>query len=228
MKLSELVYRCVKNTVHYDDRGFTYTNFIKGLYNDSPDYATNINNVYFPLNEAIARLSDTEKIPYRVEEVSVDDEGIVLLSNLSKQCKEVIDVAYGNKKIASSRYGINAIIINEKLPTSLLFNTNRKVQVEYKEDIPYFDESSYNYEIDEDTDLIDEENSFDVDLQEHGITNGMCNYIIEYTSGRLMENYDPQLSNMHITRAEQYFANLRTASQAFQQKVVHKEVSIED
>ena len=40
-------------------------------------------------------------------------------------------------------------------------------------------------------------------------TDGMCNYIMEYVMGKLTEQISPEIANMHITRAEQYFNGLK-------------------
>jgi hypothetical protein len=82
------------------------------------------------------------------------------------------------------------------------FNSFNKIFIEYKEDIKSFSE-------------LDDE-----DLKEYGITDSMCNYIIEYVSGRLLEPISAELSNMHISRAESYFANIKPVEQAFPQKTV--------
>lgn len=69
MLLSKLVFLSVKNVIYLDDTSFNYEGFINGDFDNDVDYATNINNVFSPLNEAIGRLSDLERIPYIVEEV---------------------------------------------------------------------------------------------------------------------------------------------------------------
>ena len=201
MNLSKLVYLCVKNAIYYDDTSFIYESFLEGLFNNSPDYATNINNVYTPLNEAIARLSDLERIPYQVEECTIDPSGIIHLNKCTKPVKEVVNIAEVNqfgvyKKLAHRPFGLGKVLVAD------YFNSFNKIFIEYKEDIKSFSE-------------LDDE-----DLKEYGITDSMCNYIIEYVSGRLLEPISAELSNMHISRAESYFANIKPVEQAFPQKTV--------
>lgn len=209
MKLSELVYLCIKNAIYYDDFSFTREEFLNGSFANSPDYATNINNVFTPLNEAIARLSDLERIPYHVGECKVEN-GMVNLNTLNKNVKEVINVAVSNgngsyQKIAHRPFGLGKIFVTD------YFNSLNKVYVEYKEDIPVFSFGNNFSPILE-----------DYELKEFGITDSMCNYIIEYVVGRLTEPISAELSNMHISRAESYFANIRPVTQAFaQQNVVN-------
>ena len=99
MKLTELAYNCVKNVSLFDDNGFTLEKFIEinteSSQEDYFDYDLSINNVFAPINEAISRLSDLEKIPYRVEEVTESD-GIIDLTTLLCACKEVMNVAGNN------------------------------------------------------------------------------------------------------------------------------------
>lgn len=224
MKLSKLVYLCIKNVIYFDDTSFSYEEFVNGSFNSTPDYATNINNVFSPLNEAISRLSDLERIPYRVEECTVDKSGIILLEELEHDVKEVLNVAevYSDgsyKKLAHRPFGIGKVHVTE------YFNSFNKIFVEYKEDIPVFDETYMPYKnFYEEV----EENPLDLDLTKYGITNSMCNYIIEYVQGKLYEQTSVEIANMHITRSEQYFNNVKPATASFSQQRVRNAYRIGD
>ena len=207
MKLSKLVYQCIKNVVYSDDTSFSYAEFLKGTFNNSADYATNINNVFAPLNEAIARLSDLERIPYRVEACNVVDN-IIDLNYCIYPVKEVISVAQRVYvrfiKLDHKPFGLDKVYVNDCPPYGYTY-------IEYKEDIPMFDETYYSYAAnDEDV----------VDLKNYGITDSMCNYIIEYVMGKLYEPISAEVANMHITRAEQYFVNIKPTTSAFAQQTV--------
>ena len=65
-------------------------------------------------------------------------------------------------------------------------------------------------------------------LKEYGITDSMCNYIIEYVKGKLFEQENPDVANMHITRAEQYFNNIKPSTSAFSQQVVRTVYGVGD
>ena len=212
MKLSKLAYLCIKNVVYFDDSSFTYEEFLKGTFKDSPDYSVNINNVYTPLNEAIARLSDLERIPYRVEECTITD-GVIDLNQCEKLVKEVVSVAqpsYGGfNKLTHRPFGLGKVYVTDYSPYSDTY-------IEYKEDIPTFDNSNIPY-VTYSEEIIYEN---DVELRTIGISDSMCNYIIEYVVGRLYEPINADISNMHITRAEQYFANIKPTTSAFAQRVV--------
>ena len=232
MHLTELAYNCVKNVSLFDDNGFTLEKFIEinteSSSEDYFDYDVAINNVFAPINEAIARLSDLDRIPCRVEQMSVTN-GVIDLSTLTTHpAKEVVNVAIYDSdahdyiKLNTRPFGINKVLITN--PYNL---TSNKVFVEYKEDIKHFTSTDMKASV-----SFDDESGYniswnnDVELTEYGITNSMCNYIIEYSKGVLMEQIDASLANMHITRAEQYFNNIRVAGQSFSQQVVTKKYRI--
>ena len=213
MKLSELVYQCVKNVAFNDDTSFSFENFLEGNFDGDADYATHINNAFIAVNEAIARLSDLERIPYRVEECEIEDR-IIELSKLDKEVKEVVNVAQafisGCNKIPHRPFGINRVYVTDYNPLSLTY-------IEYKEDIPFFTKSNIKYETNDETFEFDDNS---VDLKTYGITNSMCNYIIEYVMGKLFEPSSVEIANMHLSRAETYFMNIRPTTSAFVQKTV--------
>ena len=218
MKLSKLVYQCVKNVHYFDDSSFSYEGFVHGDFDNNVDYATNINNVFAPLNEAIARLSDLERIPYRVEECAIVED-IIKLSDCDYPVKEVISVAQGSYrgfvKLVHRPFGLGNIYVYDYSPYARTF-------IEYKEDIPMFNETYYSRS---NSEFFLEQNE-DTELRDYGITDSMCNYIIEYVMGRLYEATSAELANMHITRAEQYFSGIRSVTSAFAQRVVHNTYTV--
>lgn len=225
MKLSKLVYLCVKNVILYDDESFSYDGFIKGKFNGNPDYATSINNVFSAINQAISRLSDLERLPYRVEEITLEDYAFNI-SDLEHNLKEIVAIAYidSYKNITPLTFEIvgNQVIVKGVV-------SNAKVHVEYKEDIFFIQGESYYYEytvneLGEDT-LI---TSKDIELRDLGINDQMCNAIVEYAKGVLNEGVEAALANMHITRAEQYFMNINPVRSGLSQTVVVKKWGVND
>lgn len=225
MKLSKLVYLCVKNVILYDDESFSYDGFIKGKFNGNPDYATSINNVFSAINQAISRLSDLERLPYRVEEITLEDYAFNI-SDLEHNLKEIVAIAYidSYKNITPLTFEIlgNQVIVKGVV-------SNAKVHVEYKEDIFFIQGESYYYEytvneLGEDT-LI---TSKDIELRDLGINDQMCNAIVEYAKGVLNEGVETALANMHITRAEQYFVNINPVRSGLAQTVVVKKWGAND
>lgn len=225
MKLSKLVYLCVKNVILYDDESFSYDGFIKGKFNGNPDYATSINNVFSAINQAISRLSDLERLPYRVEEVTLEDYAFNI-SDLEHNLKEIVAIAYidSYKNITPLTFEIlgNQVIVKGVV-------SDAKVHVEYKEDIFFIQNESYYYEytvneLGEDT-LI---TSKDIELRDLGINDQMCNAIVEYAKGVLNEGVETVLANMHMTRAEQYFMNINPVRSGLSQTVVVKKWGVND
>ena len=218
MNLSKLVYLCVKNAIYFDDASFSFDSFKKGMFDGDPEYALNINNVYLPLNEAIARLSDLERIPYKIVKVSNIQDNFVSLKTIEKDndlnIKEVVNVFYlntssNNYEKVSHKYFWNKVLLLSNYDKNNLY-------LEVKEDIPHFDSTMYHYN--EDSGSTIEE--FDLDLKDYGINDSMCNYLMEYVMGKLTEQISPEIANMHISRAESYFNNLKANSDNFVQRQV--------
>lgn len=216
MKLSRLVYECVKNAIYYDDASFTYEQFLMGRYDGDPDYATNIQNVFSPINEAIMRLGDLERIPYRVDDVVATD-GFFPKSTLNKPCRSIVGIAtMKNGEIHPLQFRE----IGDKVYVQGI--CDGALLCEYKEDIEPFGTYSYTY------DYVPNElggyslygTPSDVELKDHNISDAMCSAIMEYAKGSLNEQVAAELANMHTTRGEQYFANIEPAKSALRQGTV--------
>ena len=217
MYLSKLVFLCVKNVLYFNDPSFNETDFLKGSFDNDSDYGTSINNVFQPLNTAIAVLSDYDLIPYRVESVKCLN-GVIDLTKLEHECKEVVNVGClfngRHTKLEHADYGVNKVKLlrNSFTPT---------VDVEYKEDIPTFeryDIPTKEFDKDKDEWVLNEN---DVDLKkEFGITETMCQYIIEFVQGKLLEPIAPELANLHKFNAENCFKNMNVAKSLYRQKSI--------
>lgn len=208
MKLSTLAYLCIKNSLYMDNESFNEQDFVDGKWDNSTDFATAIVNVFTPLNEAISRLNDLNKIPYTVVEINSDGN----LLDLSKySIQKVLNVAQlihnDYKRIENRPFGRDMILLTSN------FSSRKPFYVEFKQEIPVFSRLDF---YDNDKDL----------YTEYGINNAMCQYIIEYVGAKFYESTDPNVSNMHITRAEQYFANIDTATMCFSPKGVNNKYSI--
>ena len=210
MKLSELTYAVVKNVKYLEDTGFTYNAFLNKNYDDDQDYANSINNAMAPINEAIHRLSDRNKILYQIASLGVPNDSLVNTSTFAKHIKKIKSVFYMNGdqylKIGYREFGKGFIFIQSV--------TKCPLYVEYIEDIPTFSKD----------DVYDKDK--DIDLYNLGINETMCSYIIEYAQGKLQEPIAPELANMHITRAEQYMDDLDEQQTGFNQEVVANKYGI--
>ena len=216
MKLSKLAYQCVKNAIYYDDPSFTYEQFLMGKHDSNPDYANNIRNVFGPINAAVMRLGDLERIPYRVDKVDLE-EGFFPKSDLSKACRSVVAVATMKD---GAPYPLSFKDFGDKVLVERA--SGGAVLVEYKEDIPPFNTESYTYDY-----VLNDLGGYslygtpsDIELKDYGITDAMCWAIVEYVKGSLNEQVDSQLANMHMNRAEQYFSNIEPAKSALRQQTI--------
>lgn len=209
MKLSEITYQVVKNVKYLDDTGFTYEAFMNGDYDGDQDYAMSFNNAMAPINEAIHRLSDRNKIAFRVASLGIPSNSLVEISHLKhiKKIKSLFYMDNGDFEVVGFReYGKGLVFIERVL--------KKQLHIQYIEDIPSFSMS----------DIREEEH--DIDLESIGITETMCDYIVEYAQGKLQEPIAPELANMHVTRAEQYFDDLDEQQVVFSQKLVTRKFRI--
>ena len=226
MKLSELVFLTVKNAIYLDDVSFTYDSFKRDfdIFNDSAEYGNYIQNAMLGINEAIARLNDLNRIPFRIsDKLEVSDNQVTLPeyititntnANKNVYIKEIIAVARVTKG------GIIPINFRQLSRTQIyvFVGTADDIQVEFKLDIPHFSNNDFRYEEDEIDSTLTEIK--DIDLYTFGINDSMCNYIMEYASAKLTSDVNESVSNLHINRAEQYFANIAPYRSAFAQSVV--------
>lgn len=204
MKLSELVFQCIKYGAYLSDTNFLYDAFMNGDFDNDVEYKDAIDKVWFPLNEALHRLAVKDKIPNRVVELSVDGNVATFKEDATDEerniaIRNIRNVFQGSKKIAHRRVGNMLILYG--------FSGSKPIFAEYKVDIPNFDKDNFK--------------SNDKDLgEEYGITETACSFIIEYVKSGLLEEIQPEMAYQHRTVAEQYFADLDTYNNGFEQMVV--------
>ena len=209
IKLSRVVYEIVKNVKYLDDPSFTYESFITGQYDNDIDYSNSINNVFTPLNTAIHRLSDRNKLKNKIKVLSPANKGLIDISEISDDIKTIVNVFYfqntgGYVKVNHRELGRDLIMITP--------SDNLKVYyMEYVQDIERFTREDFYYR---------ETEQKDIDLKEYGINNTMVDYIIEYCKGMLFETIAPEIANLHLTRAEQYFNDLDNQQTLFSQQTI--------
>lgn len=221
MQLSKLVYEVVKNVKYLEDTGFTYEAFARGEYDNDLDYKNSINNAFSPINEAIHRLSDRNKIKHKIELIGkANNNGIIDLDTLAYDINKIINVfslLNGNYVHVEFReFGKDKLLVTS--------NSDNELYLEYIQDICHFSKDDI-YFFTDNNNIIEKK---DVDLKkDYGITETMCSYIIEYAAGRLLEPIAPELANMHITRSEQYFDDLEEQQTPFSQNKITTKYRIE-
>lgn len=207
MKLSELVFECVKDSISLPNSNIGYASFLSGEITDKKDYQLQISNVFSALNLGFSRLYTYDKIPYFVVPQKISNCSF----DFPKNKGEIVNIAqycnYGFEKL-------NFKILNiDKNQHVVVFNTsNNTVFVEYKKMIPQFNNDDLVPLVNSGTEIID--NNIDL-LEEYNISNEMCNYLKEFVKGYIMEIYAPDLAARHNSLAEQYFNGIEETYTAF-------------
>ena len=201
MKLSQLVYECIKSSSNLQTNNFTYEAFMDSTYSDKLDFSYQFANVFSALNLALSRLADSNKIPFKVD-TDIEVKNKYVEFNKGKVFNIVI-----LKNGDYERIGFRTLEQNKKYLLETNLNVS-KVAVEYLPTLPHI----FNWE-----DMKEK----DADLEDTwGINDLMCSYIIEFVKGQIMEIYSPEIANLHNNRAEQYFADIKRAQTSFYQKKI--------
>ena len=101
MKVSDLFYRAVKNVYKIADSSFTLSAFRSGDFDrnaEDPDYFATINSISLPINEAVARLSNLDRIPWRtasIEKIGYADTQYVKNGTLRLPISEFREIYFG-------------------------------------------------------------------------------------------------------------------------------------
>lgn len=210
MKISRLAYECVRHSISTPDNAMTYENFIDGEY-PKEDYSEQIEGVYDSLNRAFARLHDLGKVGLKVVAVEKTSdipndakEYLTEDGELHIDEGEIVNIVdkltgdFSNYSFRSVDNGHTAYV-DDAIPG--------KLYVEYRPDIPQFDE---NYVSDKG----------DVELRDLGVSDSACRAVEEFVKADLMEYLAPDMSIIHSNRAEAYFEALPYAQSSFYQRRV--------
>lgn len=221
MKLSKLVYEVVKSVSFNDDTNFTYDGFIRGQYDNDFQYAVAINNAFTPISTAIHRLSDRGKIKNKIHIIRPQPRSQLLdISEIKDKIKKIVSVFH--IKSDGDYQKVDYREIGDGLLLVITFSQGHYYYIEYEEDIPRFSHNDYYYRDLEEGAI----ESKDIELKHYGISETMTDYIISYCKGMLLEEVAPEIANMHLTRAEQYFADLEPQQTSFLQNRVEKRYKI--
>lgn len=217
MKLSKLVFECVRDSITLPNVNMNYVSFVNGDYDNTKDYINQISGVFGALNLALSRLYDNNKTLFQVKDVEIENNeflfndgeivNIVLIKNSNYKHYE-----FRSLKKGKDRY---VHILGNDIPKVLT--------VEYKPAIPHFDkENMTRISLDQDNETIVVDNN--IELEDYGITDAMCSYLKEFVEAQLTEYIDPVMSNNHNNRAEQYFQTIKQATTSFYQpRICNKE-----
>lgn len=214
MRLSKLAFECVKNTINLPtNKNLNYISFIRGEYDNIRDYTLQIGGVFTALNLAIARLVTNNKIAFLTDKIIIEPRRLYQIIKFEKG--QILNVVF-LKNDGYDRIEFRNINATEYM-VSAAINKETEAIVEYRPNLPFF--TLEDIQTTSDTEL----NENDVELIDFGVTDLMCNYLIEFVKGQLLETMDANLASLHISRAEQYFAQMPTYSTSFyQQKIRNK------
>lgn len=209
MKLSRLVFECVKDSINIPNRDFNEYSFLNGDFNSDKDYVNQISGVFDALNLALSRLYNSNKIPLFTKIIKVESNPLEFSDG------EVINIAYLSgrsfQRIEFRTLNNMIQILDNYFPS--------KIIIEYKKKIPHFTESDIkSVKLNDENNLIIEDDN--IELEDFGITNVMCSYIKSFVKGQLLEYIAPDLANLHNNRAEQYFQDLKQIGTNFYQNKV--------
>lgn len=133
MKLSELVYEIVRDSISLPNNNFGYASFVNGDYSDKKDYRLQIAQVFNALNLGLSRLYSYDKIPYFIEETQYNNEPIIFEKSKG-EIKNVVRLS--SNKFEKIRFKILNVANSQKI--ILLGCNNSKIYIEYKKLIPQF------------------------------------------------------------------------------------------
>lgn len=209
MKLSRLVFECVKDSINLPNTNINEYGFLNGDFNYNKDYVNQISGVFGAINLALSRLQNSDKIPYSTEMVEQNNNIITFDKG------EIINVVKLYRD-TFKRYAFRTLQNGSKYLVFSDTELPKELMVEYRPTIPHFthDDLKPVYEVD--GDIIDN----NIDLKDYGINDVMCNYIKEFVKGVLLEYMAPDLANLHTNRAEQYLQVMKQASTSFYQNNV--------
>lgn len=212
MRLSKLAFECVKNTINLPtNKNLNYISFLRGEYDSIRDYTLQIGGVFTALNLAIARLVTYNKIAFLTETITIEPRRLYQIVKFEKgQVVNIVVITSDGYRRVEFR-NLNA----KEYMVSLATNKETEALVEYRPHLPFFTLEDIRIS-DIATEVIYNEN--DIELTDLGITDLMCNYLIEFVKGQLLEPMDANLASLHTSRAEQYLAQMPTYSTSFYQK----------
>ncbi|MCK9235198.1 MAG: hypothetical protein M0Q41_10740 [Bacteroidales bacterium] len=207
MKLSELIYECVKDSIVIANSNMDYESFINDSFSNTKDYALQYAGVFSAVNLAIARLQTYDKIPYATKKMKIGSDYFDFALGVVVNVVELVSGSYKRLAYRNLNQGKNILILAPSYP--------REILVEYKIRIPRFSEKDIReIELDRANELVVVDTNIDLE-QEYGISDIMCDYIKEFTKAQLLETIAPDISNNHNNRAEQYFQSLSRATTSF-------------
>lgn len=209
MKLAELAYEAVKDSVQFDS-GINFDGFIRGDYDQDRDFSEQISFAFNYINLAFSRLFTSKKTLLKVVKKYAEDSGYLEFTD--GEIISIVNNQAPNYERVKFKPFANGVAIEKGYIGVVLY-------VEYRPYIPHFDMDDIRQQtLDDDNEETYEE--IEIDLEDYGITDEMCSYVKEYVKGGLTEYISPDLSQRHTSLAESYFSNLKTRYTDYPQRKI--------
>ena len=212
--LAKLVFESIVDSITITNSNKNFQSFLDGLYQEDIDYANQYAGVMSALNLGLSRLVDNHKIPFKVEEIELENNEFTFDKG------RVINIFIYLKNGDYERFEFRTLGAN-KYRLIMLTKLIDKAFVEYERYFPVYQLSDcVNQELDENSEIINVDSG--IDLTSEGLNANHIAYLKEFIKGELLENYAPESATYHNNRAEQYFIHLPSVSTSFYQRKVKK------
>lgn len=223
MKLSRLVYECVRDSVNMPGQTLSYDDFVASFSEKqkAKDLALQISVVFEALNKALSRLYDKGKVEPFVSYFTASADGLVPLKVLDVATDEevVTDVLAvfrsrrdgGYDNLEWRREGRAVRLLISDLEAKELARENAHIGVEYKKRFPHWDYDCMltNSTISDASERARTAPAYRTELDsEYHVTNIACDYIKEYVKASAMEPMAPDIAIQHFQRAETYLQQM--------------------
>ena len=145
MLLSRLAYEVVKSALKLGNQEFIYESFRQNEFDSDIDYSNEIDNCYSEINQAIHRLSDLKKIPFKVEKFTTNGGAIFDFATTDLKIKSIISIVKLNETTGEYRNIAFRSMSSTKVNLLGVSEKPQSFYVEYVEDIPNFSNDDFDY-----------------------------------------------------------------------------------
>lgn len=220
MRLIDLVVECLKETIRNEDKTLSVDGILEGKVQNHPEYDVEFNNVLLSINKAVARLSTLDKIPYKHDIITANQN--VSMYNISsihdlKNIKSVFIIKNDKPLVIGWRIVTKTMIM---LPKGL----NDTIHIIYAPKVKTFTEEDVYREIESNGNVIKE--AIDTGLEEYGISDEYCHYICYFAKSELFESRDPDRCKRYLNYFEQFVSEVIIDKTYPHQECVHAEYRI--
>lgn len=224
MKLAQLAFEIVKDSIEFPSE-ITLEGFVAGKYDTDRDFSSQISSAFSYINLAFSRLVTDKKTNLKVTTGSPYSSGYIeftlgtitaITNSLNPNYTKVRYTPFSNGIAVEPGFIIPYVINSVKQLDQSGNTVFSPLFIEYRPKVPHFSlDSIRKQSLDENNEEIKVE--IEINLEDYGISDEMCDYVKEYAKGGLLEYMSPDLSSKHTQMAENYFSRLKTQYTNFPQ-----------